>query len=251
VKIGGDAIHFRYLAFPYVLWVCAASGLAENGLMAKPVARARVAWIAPAVLAAWTLLLYPPQLDRHPFSRREANRLVNKINDASLHRRNAGLTPEPFSWGSEMEQRESYSRFLDGKPARPYSNVTNGWWCADLYRQFDTRVVHGYGLTDAVLARVNVPANRPGHKDRLTVLSKDLVRIEGRAGEQVGVDMFQHAVAAGIAAPWIVANLDTIERISRKTYNRHDVAENFGLAFSFPGRIDVGRIDAGRTETSR
>ncbi len=166
--------------------------------------------------------------------------MVNKINDASLHRRNAGLTPDPWAWGSDMEQREAYSRFLSEQPAHPYASVMNGWWCVDLYRQFDTRIVHSYGLTDALLARVDSPSNRPGHKDELTVLSSDLVRIASRAGERAGADMYRRAVAAGIAAPWIVANLETIELIARKTYNRHDFAENLRLAFSFPDRLEVG-----------
>ncbi len=218
----------------------AAAGSAEHALVAGPwrIGGAAV-FAAPAVLAAWTLALHPPQLDRHPFSRLEANKLVQKINDASLHRRNTGLTPDPFSSGAEMEQREAYTHFLSKKPTRPYASVVNGWWCAELYRQFDTRVVHGYGLTDALLARVNVPADRPGHKDALTILSRDLVRVVGRAGERAGADMYRHAVAEGIAAPWIVANLDTIELIARKVYNRHDFAENLRLAFSFPDRLDL------------
>lgn len=242
VKIGGDAIHFRYLAFPYVLWVCAAAGVTERGLVAgRPRLVGATLWAAPVVLGVWTLLLHPAQLDRHPFSRREANALVNKINDASLHRRNAGLTPDPWGSGTEMEQRQAYTRFLAEAPATPYTSVMSGWWCVDLYRRFDTRIVHGYGLTDAVLARVDTPSNRPGHKDQLTVLAKDLVRIASRAGERAGVDMYRRAVGAGIAAPWIAANLDTIELIARKVYNRHDPAENLGLALSFPGPIEVDR----------
>ena len=42
---------------------------------------------------------------------------------------------------------------------------------------------------------------------------------------------------AGTAPPWIAANLDTLEVIERKTFNRHRFLENLRLAFTFPGQV--------------
>jgi hypothetical protein len=49
--------------------------------------------------------------------------------------------------------------------------------------------------------------------------------------------MFRRAVTSGEAAPWIAANLDTIELIASKAYNHHAFGENLRLAFTKVPRI--------------
>jgi hypothetical protein len=98
--------------------------------------------------------------------------------------------------------------------------------------------VHGFGLTDAVLARTEAGWLKPGHKTPLIPLSKDIVRIE-RDAAVVGPGLYRRAVEAGRAPAWVVANLDTIEVIERKIYNHHDFRENLELAFRFPPRIVI------------
>jgi hypothetical protein len=51
--------------------------------------------------------------------------------------------------------------------------------------------------------------------------------------------MYRRAVEEGSAAPWMAANLDTIEVIERKIYNRHDFFENLSLALQFPPPLTI------------
>jgi hypothetical protein len=50
--------------------------------------------------------------------------------------------------------------------------------------------------------------------------------------------MYRMAVESGHAAPWIRDNLESIELIERKIYNRHDPLENLWLVTLFPARIE-------------
>jgi hypothetical protein len=49
--------------------------------------------------------------------------------------------------------------------------------------------------------------------------------------------MYRSAVATRRVPAWVANNLETIELIERKVYNRHDLLENLGLAFQFPDKI--------------
>jgi hypothetical protein len=62
VRIGGDAMHFRYLAFPFCLLACATAGAFE-----AVVARSR--WVPLAltvVITVASVLMQPPQRGRRP-----------------------------------------------------------------------------------------------------------------------------------------------------------------------------------------
>jgi hypothetical protein len=49
--------------------------------------------------------------------------------------------------------------------------------------------------------------------------------------------MYRAEVEAGLAPAWIERNLESIETIERKIYNRHDFLENLKLAFTRVPRI--------------
>ncbi|MFT4540652.1 MAG: hypothetical protein ACI841_000115 [Planctomycetota bacterium] len=49
--------------------------------------------------------------------------------------------------------------------------------------------------------------------------------------------MFREAIEAGRAHEWVVQNIDTIEIVERKMYNKHDFIENFVLALQFPAKV--------------
>ena len=53
--------------------------------------------------------------------------------------------------------------------------------------------------------------------------------------------MYRRAVEEGSAAPWMIVNLETIEVIERKIYNRHDFFENLALALRFTPRLAIKR----------
>lgn len=247
VKIGGAPIHYRYLAFPYVLAFCALSGLPEHALeaWARPAAR----WLAPALglaLALTTAAAYPRQLSRHPLfadpgskpgsdsGERLGIRYLDGINDAAYHRRRittggkwAAVTPDVL-----RDYRREHSEQI-------YQGVKADGWCERIYQRFDQQFVHSWGLTEGLLARVETPSDRPGHKRRLVLMAKRLVQIQRAARDagQVGRGMYRRAVEAGAAPDWIVTNLETIEVLERKIYNRHRPLENLRLALSFPPKI--------------
>jgi hypothetical protein len=48
-----------------------------------------------------------------------------------------------------------------------------------------------------------------------------------------GVGTLRAAVEAEFAAPWIADNLEVMQVVERKVFNRHDLLEN--VALTFPG----------------
>ena len=234
VKIGGDPRHYRFLAFPYVLTVCALAGLVEHGL-ARASQRRR--WLAPALgltAAALGLSSVPPQLERHPILRSGEHQRVGKITDATWHRENAGTRFHPDRGRQDRTQRASYR---PGPDSGRYRTCT---LCFPAYGSMNDRFVHRLGLTDPVLARTDAESDRPAHKYSLHPRAKELAVLLTEA-DPVGPEAFRRAVEAGTAPEWIREGLESIEVVAGKTYNRHDWAENLTLAFTFPPRIHVPR----------
>ena len=117
-------------------------------------------------------------------------------------------------------------------------NYRYGNLCIQPYYDMAFPYIHSYGLTDAILARTDAKADWPGHKFALGDRAKDLsVLLEKSARVDAGV--YRTAVEAGRAPDWIVDNLESIEVVARKIYNRHHLGENLRLAFTFPERIRV------------
>jgi len=238
VRIGGDPRHYRFLAFPVLLVLCALGGIAEQALGRLPARRRRVAWAAAVlvfggVMAAAT----PPQLREHPIFLREDARMVQLIKDAAEHRRMPQLTPPAFSWGGEIEQLDAYRRRAGRDPG--YDGIYLESGCVYLYQAWDRYALHVLGLTDAILARTEMEADRPAHKLGLIPLADDLALILRAARGRPDRGIYRTAAEAGTAAPWIQANLTSIETIERKIYNRHDWRENLGLALTFPTPIRI------------
>ncbi|RIL05499.1 MAG: hypothetical protein DCC71_10070 [Proteobacteria bacterium] len=258
--IGGDARHYRYLAFPVCLALLAFAGIAEHAVRRArvSVSRASVA-IAAAALALWTASLHPRQLDGAPlarmalpgplrdvrarlFGRPDAGqaRIVDKIADAAMHRSHHPTLPalSPWKRGDAIDLRAAYA----GRAAAPPFRVNAATICWDHYARFDEWSIHGFGLTDAVLARVRVPASpddRPGHTMRLPALAQDLAAIVAWWGRPPAAGMYRAAVAAGVAAPWVGAHLDTLELLERKLYGPRGAAESLALALRVRERIDL------------
>jgi hypothetical protein len=235
VKIGGDPRHFRFLAFPFCLAACAFSGLAEH--FYKTFCSERLARAVPAAgvaLALFSLSCYPVQLDRHPLLFHPEHQTVNKINDAWLHRISMPLL-RYFLWEPAVT-KEKLLAYKQDNPQFKYSGITAHYHCLLMYCEFDKRAIHLLGLTDAILARTEMEAERPAHKFGLVPLAKDMVRIY-ESCDEVGRGMYRKAVEDGNAPEWIEKNLETIEVIEQKIYNRHDFGENLKLAFTFPDKI--------------
>ncbi|MBW2398489.1 MAG: hypothetical protein JRG80_04375 [Deltaproteobacteria bacterium] len=235
-RVGGSHVHYWYLAFPFSLAVCASAGILEAAMCGRDVGRRRV--LAPVTMLGVSLgvfFMVPPQLSVHPFFGGGGHEPVDFIDDAAWHRRHASLQPELFSARMNPEMLRGAGRQV---AARGYARILAGTWCRRQYVGIRDRWVHGFGLTDAVLARTEAGWLKPGHKTPLIPLSKDIVRIE-RDAAIVGPGLYRRAVEAGRAPAWVVANLASIEVIERKIYNHHDFRENLELAFRFPPRIVI------------
>jgi len=237
VKIGGDPRHYRYLAFALPLLVCASGGVVEAWLARGGRAPVWTPHLIGGLVLASGLVLTPRQVEGWPWRGEPGHRIVDRISDATLHRHHPTLAQDPWGRGRAIEQKDRYAAFLRQHPGGAHTGLEVGFWCVTLYGKFEARVIHSLGLTDPILARTRMDAERTAHKEGLRPLAVDLARLHARVGERAGPGMYRAAVAAGLAAPWIRDNVDTIEVIARKTYNRHDPVENLRLAFSFPPRI--------------
>ena len=71
----------------------------------------------------------------------------------------------------------------------------------------------------------------------------DWIAREARASTEPGPYLVSSAVEADSPPDWVVNNLDAIRLIERKVHNRHDFAENLGLAIRTPRRIAVTSED--------
>ncbi|NQZ97178.1 MAG: hypothetical protein HRU01_11755 [Myxococcales bacterium] len=236
IRIGGDARHYRYLAFPFCLGVCAMGGVAEALVqrVARPGFRPAIVWAAGLGLALLSVSAYPPQLDRHPIRSDVAARFVNKISDAAFHRRWEILATYPTWKQALTPERLREMRNHDFR----YRGVDADGPCSNFYRRMDVRGVLKMGLTQPFLARVDMVQNRPGHKLGLIPMAHDLVKLYASAPE-IGPGMFRLAVEEDRAPAWVAPNLARIEVIERKIFNRHDPWENLRLSFAFPGKIEL------------
>lgn len=242
VKVGGDFFHFRYLCFPFVVLSGALGGLVERALPSlRTGRRASILWPAAGLLvSALIFLRYPPQLDHHPFfpSTTPGAVLKDGLYDAEDHRKRHDLFPGELARRVDADKQRAYAR---AGRAIHEDKIAYGGWCAENYADYDTYIVHALGLTEPTLARTASPSSIAGHKWGLVALARDLTALH--TGEAVpneyevvpvvhpvGPGSVRRAVEENRAAPWIRDNLECIERIERRTYNRHAFFENLQLA---------------------
>lgn len=236
VRVGGTHVHYWFFAFPFSLAVCSMAGIVEEasaklGLSKSPVIGSAI-MVGLSLLVSWQ---YPPQLSGHPFRGDAEHEPVHFIDDALWHRQHRSLRADL------LEERVSIAELRRAGveiAVRGTPRIRQGTWCRRQYAGYRSRFVHGFGLTDALLARTQATWMKPGHKSALIPLSKDIVRIQKNT-ERIGPGMYRRAVEKGSAPRWVEENLVSIEMIERKIYNRHDFAENVRLALVFPDRIVV------------
>jgi len=261
VKIGGDGRHYRYLAFPFCLAVCASAGIPERALATfAPRLRGAGVTAMGIVLALVFASFHPRQLSALPLWGDVEERRVGVIRDAHFHRSQKALSFSPWGSGQEMELldlersrvvyeangwrppdqrvwlREEYARHSTGAATgrRPVTGFDS--WCVRIWQLFNFRVIHRDGLTDPILARTRATPWRPGHFKDTEFLAAHLAQIQTQYGWGRGT--YRRAVEEGVAHPWIARNLESIEQIERKVYNRHDLIENLALAFTRIPRME-------------
>ncbi len=249
-KIGGDPRHYRYLAFPFCVLACASQGLLEHALQA---ATPRMRSLAPALgalLALGVFALYPRQLAGHPIDRTVEHFKVGEINDAQYHRLHYDLDFDPWVWDAGDETlddidldfiwrdkpqlpqgpvpiRGEYRRYLDAHLSARDFDVYGEGWCVRTWKRFSQSLIHKDGLTDPILARAKVPSHRAAHKRGLKQFTPDVVTLRQRYGFKAGAA--RAWVAAGDAPKWLAHNIETIDAIESKAFNRHALFENVAL----------------------
>jgi hypothetical protein len=228
VRIGGDFVHYRYLAFPVCAVFASFGGVAESLLQGLPRARRSLGIGITLLAGALMFTMYPRrQLAAHPLAlgRHDVPILDaltrssrDGIEDAMRHRSIQQLAPQHWDVASGTRQ----------VPPR-YTDLVATGWCAAGYEQMDAYVLHTFGLTNAVLARLPVGETvQAGHKwnlrpyaDSLAVLWTNQASMPAELRRPIRSyperGSFREAVEAGRAPPWITNNLSALELIEDKT----------------------------------
>ncbi len=263
-KIGGDPRHYRYLAFPFVLLACSATGLAEFALarFAPGLGNAARQTLGIGVCVA-SFALYPAQLSKHPVDRSAQHVKLEEINDAQYHRLKPDLGFSPWTLDERAEllsaadieflfdidegaplptrplaMRALYASFLASGDTQSKHEIATDGWCVRIWKRFAEPIVQHDGLCDPILARARVPSWKAAHKEPLHALAQDLLEVRKQFGSNAGC--YRRAVEAGVAKPWIARNIETIDLCARKAFNTHAVVENLKLAFTRVPRFDPG-----------
>jgi len=238
VKIGGDFLHYRYLAFCVPLLLLPLSGLVQEGVASLAAKTRR--WLLPAIglaAAAVTCFLYPSALDGHPYTLRGGYLSGGVLEDAMTHRLRPELARDPWESGGKYDKRSLYREYRRRRDRHAFDRIVADYWCVRNYEHFNWYVVQSLGLTDPVLSRIDVPNQRPGHRWHLHPLGQQLAELRGKYG--FGPGLYEKAIAAGDAPDWIRANREALRVIDRRAYNRHRFFENLALAFERPGRLHL------------
>ena len=226
VKIGGDARHFRYLAYPFVLLVLSTGGLVERIRFPSRLPKILIF----AAIALFAISNYPRQLHHHPISRQKGNRGFLRINDAAFHRINpTGITPPIFAISSSLGYQAAKHRYAETFTisTNKVPVITEGW-CQRAYLQL-VPCIQRFGLTDPFLARTKCPFDKPSHKFGLAPLADDIVNIREKYGFNRGA--FEIAIMEDDSIPlWITNNIDAIKTIEARAYNTHHLFRNLMLA---------------------
>ncbi|MEZ4223338.1 MAG: hypothetical protein R3B13_20500 [Polyangiaceae bacterium] len=237
LRVGGDMVYYRFLAFPICMGFLACAGVLEAPLLRIPRIGRGWRFLLPALgagVAVASSLARPSMLSAHPATLKAVVGHYHGIADSAWHRQVADLrvTPE-----RSREDRQLLEAYRQATPDQLKAmQVTNGGWCVADYRHWDMTIVHDWGLTEPVLARTSMKSTRPGHKAGLFPLSRQLVQLRSIAmrNGSVGRGMYRKAVEQKYAPAWVVNNLPAIEVIEKKAFNRHDFFENLSLALQRP-----------------
>jgi hypothetical protein len=227
-RVGGDMLYYRYAVLPLCLGLCASAGFLEAALVAldersgyrlAPFAAPTVAVI---ICVAYGLC-YPPQLATHPFGLPRGSRKWGTIADPNWHRRHAQLEYSDERRVENELQLADYARLRSTGGLTSTKIVAEGL-CVAAFRAIDVIVVHDFGLTDPVLARLPRAFGRPGHK-LVQVEAGDLVRLK-RAARKKGAVWYE----LPNAPRWVQDNRAVLAILEQKLHNQHIFTRNLELA---------------------
>lgn len=257
VRIGGDFVHYRYLAFPVLVLIASLGGVVEQFLGPPSRHGARAALGLGVGFIGLIVLAYPAaQLPAHPLLLRpRADALVmyrvDGVEDAAAHRGRTDLAPQGWDGGTGA------ATALRRNGRLTYHWAASSPWCRDAYAHLGWFEVQSLGLTEPVLAHMvdPFPLSQAGHRWGVVPLAQDLVRVRmGGLGSLDGpppalrdVDdsVYLGAVRRGEAAPWIVRNIGALDAIEHRTHRPRAPWSNVMQAFRAWPTISVSRRDVG------
>lgn len=248
LKIGGDFMHYRYLAFPFVIFFFVGCGLFERVLVMRwPDASPWIGRSAMLAFGLFSLLCYPRQLEKHPLlgpsNLDEKAVRADYIYDANSHRRHEDLSFSPWSLEPMLDLRPRYEHYLSQHDPFSYEEVTNEGWCVEIYKRFDARFVHRWGLTSPVIAHMKLPWRRPGHPKGGYERAREIAFMREHYPDGPTPGMFRWAIDVGKSRlRWVHENQEALALIERRMYNRHSLRENFKLAMMKIPRLDPGDL---------
>lgn len=219
VKVGGDMMHYRLLAFPFCLAALSMGGIAERWLGAVGLDGKALRATIGVVVAGASLAAYPSFLSAHPLSGTESRTLDDGISDAAIHRHAPDLT---YAIDRRAQDRDLLAAYATSDGGHTAVKAHTG--CVNMFWDFRTRYVHGYGLTEPLLARLAVPEERPGHKDALRELATELAKIRGAT--EPASEALDRALSAGKAPRWASKNVDQVRQVEARMYNAHHLFAN-------------------------
>lgn len=236
-RIGGDMTYHRFLACPTTLLLCSVAGGAETLIARIKQTRLRSVFAVLLLVGAWGLSLasYPPTLASHPLTHPQVVHW-HEIAEGQWHRQHEDLAPSPQR---PLQDQQLLATYADIKAKNaPQVRVLVDGWCRNGFVAPSSYVINSFGLTDAILARIDVGFFRPGHKSS-SGAAHELAAIVRRSGGKREPGMFRRAVEAGRAPRWVKNSLSKIEIVEQKIYNRHRFSENLHLALQSIGRIPM------------
>jgi hypothetical protein len=255
VRVGGDFVHYRYLAFPVLVMVASLGGIVEQFL--GPASRARTWAVSGAGVLFFGLIVsaYPSaQLPAHPLRLQPegdslAQYRADGVEDAASHRFRFDLRAEAWDHFPDVEE------LLRGGHLR-YRWIIASGWCREAYAHLDWFVVQSFGLTDPVLAHVTLPplSLQAGHRWEFVSMAEDLARarlemFEGHA--ETGETVFRRAVRRRHARHWMVRNVDALDAIEQRTHRERAFWPGILEAFEpWPG-IVVSTKDLAKPKPKR
>jgi hypothetical protein len=229
-RIGGDMLYHRYAALPVCLGLCAVAGVVESALVwlatRRPLPHLQLWAAAVAILIGLAFgLAYPPQLKSHPVFLQPESRKWQAIADPNWHRSHPDLVYDDRRSAEDQRLRKAYANLREQgeSPAPPI--IVEGF-CVAAFRRFDAQVVHDYGLTDPVLARLPRPFGRPGHK----LVQNEALQMAKlkRAARQNSTPWYDDPKPPR----WVQKNRAVLAQLDQKLHNNHNLLKNLSLATS-------------------
>ena len=243
VKIGGDAFHYRYLAFSYVLLLCSLGGSLEILFIQAVSGFYKYLIVTLAIFScAWAFLGVPRQLEKHPlYFPNVRTKIVDRIEDGPCFHRSWPIIKQFSKWRFKLtpEQIESGPAEGIGYNRKKILTIVTA---AMFYQKIFNYGIQAPGFADRDLAFINVSAARPGHKPAVRPYLHDIEGlIESGLPRERG--MYRKAVENGIASKWMLRNLHTLEKLEKRTFNQHLFFANLKLAFMRIDRIEPREDD--------